>query len=74
MRPTSGKRDSTPGAVNGTGQIDPKKWKEAADNWGKLPEKERAKVIADLTRDMPPALREATEAYFKKIGATPDSK
>jgi len=69
MKPSGGKKDSSPGFLPGSGGVDPKKWKEAADNWGTLPPKERAKVIADLTRDMPPALREATEAYFKKIGS-----
>jgi hypothetical protein len=29
--------------------------------------------LAELTRDMPPSFREAIEAYFKKIGETPDS-
>jgi hypothetical protein len=54
--------------------VDPKKIKDLAENWGKLPEAERAKALLDLTRDMPPRYREAIEAYFKKIqddSATP---
>jgi acyl-CoA hydrolase len=35
--------------------------------WGKLPEKERAKAMLDLTRNMDPRYREAIEAYFKKL-------
>jgi hypothetical protein len=35
--------------------------------WGKLPEKERAKAMADLTRGMPAKYRDAIEAYFKQL-------
>jgi len=38
-----------------------------AKQWGKLPEKERAKAMAELTRDMPPRYREVIENYFKKV-------
>jgi hypothetical protein len=48
--------------------VDPKKLKELAEVWGKLPEKERAKAMAELTRDMPPRYREVIEKYFKEIG------
>jgi hypothetical protein len=40
-------------------------------NWGKLPAKERAQAIADLTRDMPASYREHIEAYFKKLADNP---
>ena len=44
-----------------------KKLKELAEVWGKLPEKDRAKAMAELTRDMPPRYREVIEKYFKKL-------
>ena len=47
--------------------MDQKKLKELAQVWGKLPEKERAKAMADLTRDMPARYREVIENYFKQI-------
>jgi hypothetical protein len=47
--------------------VDPKKLKEMAQVWGKLPEKERAKAMLELTRDMPPRYREVIENYFKKL-------
>jgi hypothetical protein len=47
--------------------VDPKRLKEIADVWGKLPDKERAKAMADLTRDMPPKYREVIENYFKNL-------
>ena len=47
--------------------MDPRKLKEIADVWGKLPEKERAKAMTDMTRDMPPKYREVIEKYFKDL-------
>jgi hypothetical protein len=38
-----------------------------AEVWGKLPEKERAKAMLELTRDMPPRYREVIEKYFKEL-------
>ena len=35
--------------------------------WGKLPERERAKAMMELTRDMPPRYREVIERYFKEL-------
>ena len=47
--------------------MDPKKVRELAEQWGNLPEKERARAMLELSRDMPPRYREAIEAYFKKL-------
>jgi hypothetical protein len=52
--------------------VDPKKLKEMAEVWGKLPEKERAKAMTELTRDMPPRYREVIEKYFKEISKAAD--
>jgi len=43
-----------------------KKLKEIADNWGSLPEKERAKAMLELTHDMPAKYRAVIEDYFKQ--------
>jgi acyl-CoA hydrolase len=43
-----------------------------AEVWGKLPEKERAKAMLELTRDMPPRYREVIEKYFKKLSESPE--
>jgi hypothetical protein len=66
--------DSYGGNGSGPGQVDPKKFKEVAQNWGSLPEKERAKAILELTRGMPPKHRELIENYFKKLQQTPPEK
>jgi hypothetical protein len=55
------------GGVGGPGKVDEKKFKELAEVWGKLPDKERAKAMLDLTRDMPARHRELIENYFKNL-------
>ncbi len=38
-----------------------------AEVWGKLPERERAKAMLELTRDMSPHYRDVIEKYFKEL-------
>jgi tetratricopeptide (TPR) repeat protein len=71
--PPKGNRPSSPAGDFGLpsgiakGEIDMKKFKEYAEVWGKLPERERAKAMTDLTRGMPAKYRDAIEAYFKQL-------
>jgi hypothetical protein len=74
-RSNSPKQDSTIFDTTRTpGEVDIKKWKEVSENWGKLPEKERAKAMLELTRDMPPKYRELIETYFKKLAQADTGK
>ncbi|HXG12743.1 MAG TPA: hypothetical protein VNK04_23495 [Gemmataceae bacterium] len=66
-QPNSPQQDSIGGQNSGPGNVDPKKFKEIAEVWGKLPEKERAQALRELTRDMPPRYREVIENYFKNL-------
>ena len=66
-RPSSPQQDSYGGNNSGPGEAEMKKWKETAENWGKLPEKERAKAMMELTKDLPPRYREVIEEYFKTL-------
>ena len=63
-------QDSNLGGIQGKGQVDNKRIKELADVWGKLPEKERARAMVELTRGMPPRYRDAIEAYFKGLNGS----
>jgi hypothetical protein len=72
MQPSTPLNDSQLGGRSGPGMVDPKKFKELADVWGKLPEKERAKALVGLTRGLDPRYSEAIEAYFKKLSAATD--
>ena len=60
-------QDTMGGTASGTGQVDTKKVKEVAEMWGKLPEKERADALRELTRSMPPKDRAIIEAYFREL-------
>jgi hypothetical protein len=63
-------QDSNPvGGQLGKGEVDMKKVKEIAAVWGTLPEKERAKAMVELTRNLPPKYRDAIETYFKQLNA-----
>ena len=66
-KPTSPMRDSRIAKNGGAGRVDPKQLKGLAEQWGKLPEKERAKAMQDLTRELPPKYKEIVENYFRKL-------
>ena len=72
--PSSPQRDSMGGKNSGPGNVDPKKLDGLAKQWGKLPEKERAQAMQELTRDMPAKYREIIESYFRKLAASDASR
>ena len=67
-------QDSNIATNGGPGVVNPKRLQQIAQQWGKLPEKERAKAMAELTRDMPPRYREVIENYFKKVAQSQPSQ
>jgi hypothetical protein len=67
-------QDSQIAPFGGAGNVDQKRLTNYAQQWGKLPEKERAKAMAELTRDMPPRYREVIENYFKKVAQSQPSQ
>ncbi|MFL5331268.1 MAG: hypothetical protein ACJ8C4_20450 [Gemmataceae bacterium] len=69
--PQSPQNDSIGGTNGGPGVVDPKKLKHLQENWGKLPEKERAKAMMEITKDLPPRYREVIENYFKTLAQSP---
>jgi hypothetical protein len=66
-QPSSHQQDSQIMTNSGPGMVDPKKLHHLAQNWGKLPEKDRAKAMMELTKDLPPRYREVIENYFKTL-------
>lgn len=64
---SSPQRDTQGGTASGSGQVDMKKVKELAEVWGKLPDKERARAMRDLTLTMPARDRAVIEAYLKEL-------
>jgi hypothetical protein len=43
--------------------------KKLLDQWGKLPPREQARALQELTRGMSPKHREAIENYFRNIAS-----
>lgn len=54
------------------GIVDPAKVKQLAENWGNLPEKDRAKAMVELTRGLDPKYRDAIETYIKEASRRSD--
>jgi hypothetical protein len=63
--------DSTIMGGDGKGKIDEKKLRQVAENWGTMPPAQRAKVIQDITRELPPKYRVMIEEYFKALNRMP---
>jgi hypothetical protein len=59
--------DTIKPSERGKGYVDNKRIKEIAAVWGKLPEKERAKAMVELTRTLPTKDRVVIERYFKEL-------
>jgi hypothetical protein len=59
--------DTRGGSASGTGAVESKRVKEIAEVWGKLPERERAQALLELTRNMPARDRAVIEAYFREL-------
>ncbi len=72
-QPSSPMQDSNIASNSGPGQVDAKRIKELADQWGRLPPREREANMRELTRDMPPRYREVIQEYFRRL-STEDVK
>lgn len=59
--------DSTIGGVTGEGKVDNKKLVELEKAWGTMPEKERARAVIEITKDLPPKYRVVIEEFFKSL-------
>jgi hypothetical protein len=66
-KPNSPMKDSRIAKNGGAGRVDAKTLGKLAQDWGKLPEKDRAKALQELTRDLPPKYQEVVENYFRKL-------
>jgi hypothetical protein len=42
--------------------------------WGKLPDRERARAIQELTRELPPQYREIIDSYFRALARAQTSR
>lgn len=60
-------RSELPTADGSQAKVDERKLKELAENWGKMPELERTRVIQEYTREFPAKYRPLIESYFKSL-------
>ena len=51
-----------------------KKLETLAKSWGTMPEKDRARAIMEITKDLPARYRVIIEDYFKALSSTGGSK
>ena len=51
-----------------------KKLETIAKGWGTMPERERAKAIMEITKDLPARYRVVIEDYFKALSNSPGGK
>ena len=56
-------------AAHGSGVVDDKKLATIAKAWGTMPEKDRAKAIMEITKDLPARYRVVIEDYFKSLSS-----
>lgn len=72
QRPDAPAPDSIVMGGSGKGNVDEKKLREVAQQWGTLPPAQRAKVVHEITRDLPPKFRPMIEEYFKALNRLPN--
>jgi hypothetical protein len=51
----------------GTGRVDPVKMRKLVEEWGRMPPREQARALQDLTQGMSARHREAIENYFRNL-------
>lgn len=68
-RSNSNAPDSTIMGGAGEGKVDDKKLKELAEKWGTMPEKDRARAIVEITKDLPARYRVVIEEFFKSLSS-----
>jgi hypothetical protein len=52
---------------SGKGTVDEKQLRQIAESWGTLPPEKRAKIVEDITRDLPAKYKPMIDEYFKSL-------
>jgi len=66
-QPTRNAKESVIMGGSGKGQVDEAQLRKIAEQWGGLPPAQRAKIVADLTRDLPPKFEPMIKNYFEAL-------
>lgn len=67
LTPSGPAADSLVMGGEGKGLVTEKKLRQVAENWGSLPPMERAKVVQEVTRDIPAKYKPMVDEYFKAL-------
>ena len=60
-------RDSNIANAGGPGRVDQVKMKKLVEEWGRMPPREQARALQELTQGMSARHREAIENYFRNL-------
>jgi len=60
-------QDSNIANNGGPGRVDPIKMKKLVAEWGRMPAREQARAVQELTQGMSARHREAIENYFRNL-------
>jgi hypothetical protein len=58
----------------GPGKVDPIKMQKLVQDWGRLPPREQARALQELTQGLSPRYREAVENYFRNLAQPSTAK
>ncbi len=67
VNPTQNAADSMIMGGSGAGKVDDKQLRQIAEQWGGLPPEKRAKIVEDITRDLPARYKPMIDEYFKSL-------
>jgi hypothetical protein len=67
VNPRNNAKDSVIMGGSGKGGVDEKELRKIAEQWGTLPADKRAKVIQDITRDLPAKFEPLIRNYFEAL-------
>ena len=67
VNPSQPAPDSTVMGGSGAGKVDPAELRKIAEQWGTLPADKRAKVVSEITRDLPPKFEPMIKNYFEAL-------
>jgi hypothetical protein len=67
IQPNAPANDSVIMGGRGDGNVDEKKLRQIASEWGSLPPEKRAKIIEDITREAPAKYKPLIDEYFKSL-------
>ncbi len=67
-------QDSNIANAGGPGRVDPVKMKKLVEEWGRMPPREQARALQELTQGMSARYREAIENYFRNLALATSTK